>query len=66
MVVISPALSSRPAETQTKPLQYGGAVAASSSISRKPPVRASQMIQPPQIVSTIDTSQGRKLGPTPL
>ena len=64
MVVMRAALTSKPADTHAKPDQQGKMPSA-SPIARKPPVRASHTMKAPQQISAIDTSQGKKFGPTP-
>ena len=64
MVVMSAALTSKPADTHAKPYQQGVTPSA-SPIARKPPVRDSHTMKAPHTIKAIDTSQGRKLGPTP-
>ena len=64
-VPISAALTSRPADTQTKGPMSAFGWPPGSAASRKPPVRASQISQAPHTASTTAHSQGRKLGPTP-
>ena len=61
MVVISAALASMPADTQTKPGQSPRSAPDGSSMSRKPPVRASQTSQPPHSTSTTRHHPGQEV-----
>ena len=69
ITVIRAALSNKPADIQTIPLQQGCSCLASlgseSGTLRNPPLKASQNKKPPHRSRPADTSIGKKLGPMP-